>query len=60
MQSVLENLDSVHFEEDSGIDCGGCYIHTEYGEIDGRIEEQLRNIEEAFRAEMRNALSEKE
>jgi len=54
LKSVMENLDSIHFEEDTGIDCGGCYIQTEYGEIDARIEEQLHTIEEAFRAEMRN------
>jgi flagellar biosynthesis/type III secretory pathway protein FliH len=54
LKSVMENLDSIHFEEDAGINCGGCYIQTEYGEIDARIEEQLRAIEEAFRAEMRN------
>lgn len=54
LKSVMENLDSIHFEEDAGIDCGGCYIQTEYGEIDARIEEQLHTIEEAFRAEMRN------
>lgn len=54
LSSVMDNLDTIRFEEDSGIDCGGCYIQTEYGEIDARIEEQLRTVEEAFRAEMRN------
>jgi len=55
LKSVMENLDSIQFEEDAGINCGGCYIQTEYGEIDARIEEQLRAIEEAFRSEMRNS-----
>ena len=54
LQNVMENLDSITFEEDAAIDCGGCYIQTEYGEIDARIEEQLQAIEEAFRAEMRH------
>lgn len=54
LKSVMENLDRINFEEDAGINCGGCYIQTEYGEIDARIEEQLQTIEEAFRAEMRN------
>ena len=54
----MENLDSIHFEEDPGIDCGGCYIHTSYGDVDARIEEQLRHIEEAFRTELRNSLAE--
>ena len=54
LSSVMDHLETIHFEEDTGIDCGGCYIQTEYGEIDARIEEQLRTVEEAFRAEMRN------
>lgn len=54
LKSAIENIDHIHFEEDAGIDCGGCYIQTEYGEIDARIEEQLHAIEEAFRSEMRN------
>jgi flagellar assembly protein FliH len=54
LKSVIENLDNIHFEEDTGMECGGCYIQTEYGEIDARIEEQLHAIEEALRSEMRN------
>ena len=45
------NGDGIHFQEDRGIEIGGCLVQTEYGEIDARIEEQLRAIEEAFRAE---------
>jgi flagellar assembly protein FliH len=60
LQAVLENHENIHFDEDPGIDRGGCYIHTAYGEIDARIEEQLRHIEEAFRAEMRHSLTEDE
>ena len=58
IQSAMDNLDSIHFEEDPGIDSGGCYIHTAYGDVDARVEEQLRHIEEAFRAELRNSLVE--
>jgi len=58
IHSAMENLDSIRFEEDPGIDCGGCYIHTSYGDVDARIEEQLRHIEEAFRTELRNSLAE--
>ena len=42
----------VQLEGDNAIDSGGCLVQTEYGEIDARIEEQFRTIEEAFRAEM--------
>ena len=31
LSSVMDHLDTIHFEEDTGIDCGGCYIQTEYG-----------------------------
>jgi flagellar assembly protein FliH len=53
LASVLDNLDSIQFEEDPGIECGGCYIQTDYGEVDARIQEQLRVVEEALRAELR-------
>jgi flagellar biosynthesis/type III secretory pathway protein FliH len=59
-QSPFENIENIHFEEDAGIQCGGCYIHTEYGEVDARLEEQLRHIEEALRAEMRSTATEQE
>ncbi len=45
------NAGGIHFQEDRGIEIGGCLVQTEYGEIDARIEQQLRVIEEAFRAE---------
>ena len=56
--AAFENLENIHLEEDAGIECGGCYIHTEYGEVDARLEEQLRHIEEALRTEMRNGIAE--
>ena len=57
-QTAFENFENIHFEEDAGIECGGCYIHTEYGEVDARLDEQLRHIEEALRAEMRSTIAE--
>ncbi len=53
LKATMENLDDIHFEEDPGIECGGCYIQTEFGEIDARVEEQLHAVEEAFRSAMR-------
>lgn len=47
----LSASERIQLEEDSTIDAGGCLVQTEYGEIDARIEEQFRTIEEAFRAE---------
>jgi len=57
-QGDVENLESIQFEEDPGMECGGCYVKTEYGEIDARLEAQLHRIEEAFRSEMRNSIAE--
>ena len=58
LADITDNLDQINFEEDAGIDCGGCYIQTEYGDIDARIEERLRKVEEAFRAEIRASTTE--
>jgi flagellar assembly protein FliH len=59
MQSAHEGIAAlpadggqVHFEADSAISGGGCLVETEWGQIDARVEEQFRVIEEAFRAEM--------
>jgi flagellar assembly protein FliH len=46
-----EKFDRIQLVEDSAITSGGCLVQTDYGEIDARIEEQFRTIEEAFRAE---------
>lgn len=59
-ECVMENRDSLVFEEDPGIECGGCYIQTEFGDIDARIQEQLRAVEEAFRAELRTPAADPE
>lgn len=52
--------DGIQFKEDRSIEAGGCLVQTEYGEIDARIEEQLRTIEEAFRAESMRLADENE
>ena len=52
--------DRIQFKEDPSIEAGGCLVQTEYGEIDARIEEQLRAIEEAFRAESMRLADENE
>ncbi|MBI1748065.1 MAG: hypothetical protein HYR55_15975 [Acidobacteria bacterium] len=35
----------VILQSDSSIDRGGCYVETEYGNVDARIEEQFKEIE---------------
>ena len=43
---------SVTFEEDSNIAMGGCLVETGSGNVDARIEEQCRLIEESFDIQM--------
>ena len=52
--------DRIKLKEDRSIEAGGCLVQTEYGEIDARVEEQLRTIEEAFRAESMRLVDENE
>lgn len=42
----------ITFEPDAAISRGGCFVETEFGEIDARIEQQFRVVEDAFQAEM--------
>ena len=47
-----DEADRPRFIADTSINGGGCLIETDFGEIDARIEEQFRTLEEAFRAEL--------
>ena len=38
----------IHFESDSALTQGSCVIQTETGDIDARIEEEFREVENAF------------
>lgn len=40
----------VRFEPDAGIGVGGCFIESEAGGIDARVEQRFRVVEEALRA----------
>jgi flagellar assembly protein FliH len=43
----------VRFEADPAISAGGCFIESEAGDIDARLEHRFRVLEDAFRAEGR-------
>ena len=47
--SMVESLKSVHIEEDSRVEVGGCIVETSFGDIDARIQTQLNIIEEKIR-----------
>lgn len=44
----------VRFEPDAGISVGGCFIESEAGDVDARVEQRFRVVEEAFRAAARS------
>ena len=50
-----DEMASVTFEADPGIDPGGCLVETRFGDIDARIDNQLQWLEELFMAELRKA-----
>ena len=52
LSNLIQNIENVTFEAAENIQSGGCIIETDLGEIDARIEKQLKAVEESFRAEM--------
>lgn len=51
----MDGYESICIEEDKTISSGGCVIETQLGDIDARIEEQLRVLESAFKEELAKA-----
>lgn len=43
---MVENVNSITILEDSTVERGGCIIETDFGEIDARINSQLKEIED--------------
>jgi flagellar assembly protein FliH len=52
LSELIDNTESITFEEDDKIHKGGCIIETNLGDIDARIEKQLHVIEETFKSEL--------
>ncbi len=48
IRNLLEELQSLHIEERSDIEIGGCIIETEAGIINATLENQWRAMEAAF------------
>ncbi|MBW2170284.1 MAG: hypothetical protein JRG69_13695, partial [Deltaproteobacteria bacterium] len=53
---LIDNIESITFEEDDTILDGGCVIETDSGDIDARIEKQLQVVEETFKSELQKYL----
>ncbi len=52
LSELIENYDDVIFESDESIDQGGCLIETNYGNIDGRLDQQIQVISDLMNAEI--------
>lgn len=48
-------IENITFVDDETISSGGCFIETNFGNIDARIEKQLQTIEEVFRFEFQQS-----
>ncbi|MDR1362933.1 MAG: flagellar assembly protein FliH [Spirochaetaceae bacterium] len=42
---LIENSGTIELHEDTSIDAGGCYVETDFGDIDARISMQFAELE---------------
>ena len=42
---LVESSGDIHILEDSSVDAGGCYVETDFGEVDARIAVQFAGLE---------------
>jgi len=57
-ESVVNCFNKIEFSTDDSISAGGCIIETDIGDIDARIEKQFKVVEDAFKMEIQQTLSE--
>jgi flagellar assembly protein FliH len=53
--SNVKGLQSISIEADSDVERGGCFIETEYGNVDARIQTQLERVEFSLEELLKNA-----
>ncbi|ETR74186.1 MAG: flagellar assembly protein FliH [Candidatus Magnetoglobus multicellularis str. Araruama] len=53
--SNVKGLQSISIEADSDVERGGCFIETEYGNVDARIQTQLERVESSLEELLKNA-----
>jgi flagellar assembly protein FliH len=53
--SNVKGLQSISIEADADVERGGCFIETEYGNVDARIQTQLERVESALEELLKNA-----
>ena len=49
LNDQAQDLERIAFEADERITSGGCLIETNFGDIDAKIESQLKTVEQALR-----------
>jgi flagellar assembly protein FliH len=52
---VISGVEHAVFEADDTITRGGCYIETDLGDVDARIESRLQVVEDTFKSEFEKA-----
>lgn len=52
---LTDGMESVAFDADASISPGGCLVETQFGDIDGRIDQQMEWLEEIFLNEINKA-----
>ena len=50
LETLAAGATAVRFEADEHIRAGGCLVESDRGDVDARIEQRFRAVEEAFRA----------
>jgi len=53
--SNVKGLQSISIEADVDVERGGCFIETEYGNVDARIQTQLERVESSLEELLKNA-----
>jgi flagellar assembly protein FliH len=53
--SNVKGLQSISIEADTDVERGGCFIETEYGNVDARIQTQLERVEASLEELLKNA-----
>jgi len=53
--SNVKGLQSISIEADSEVERGGCFIETQYGNVDAQIQTQLERVESALEDLLKNA-----
>lgn len=57
LSRYFDSAGSIRFEADESIRGGGCLIETDMGDIDARLDKQIKAIEDSFKAQFKQLSS---